>query len=157
LNTEQVTLRQLLSDPVYRAWFKTEPVGGFPKHCKFRVFAQVEKGGRWAKKDFGDFKSAYNFVARNLNRWHDAALVSRTHECRPPVVRVNGKRAYYAAVLTLEGHRWCPYCRRPTVFGFFSRHHAFGHFKPLPFKLRCGVCGISETAIKHYSAKAGVS
>jgi len=88
LSTEQVTLQQLVRDPLYRQWFKTEPVGGFPGYVKFRVYVQRERGGRWAKKDFNDFKSAYNFVSRNLREWHDAALVTRNYTCRPPVVRV---------------------------------------------------------------------
>ena len=171
LSTDQVTLRELVKDPVYRQWLKTEPVGGFPTHVKFRVYAQREEDGRWAKKDFDDFKSAYNFLAKNLKYWHDAAINTRTYSCRPPVVRVPGKvrkkvgkrvvlvdglrRVYYAPILSYDGHIWCPYCRRPTVFAQFSDHHAFTHanLRPLPFKARCSVCGIAETAIKHYTAK----
>jgi hypothetical protein len=155
LSAEQVSLKELIKDPIYRQWLKTPPVGGFPKWAKFRVYAQRDRGGRWAKKDFDDFITAYNFLARNLKDWYDAALVSRTYVCRPPVVRVDGKRAYYAPVLTVDGHKWCPYCRRPTVFANFSEHHAFFHtnLRPLGFKKRCSVCGISETAIKEYTAK----
>jgi hypothetical protein len=151
LSTKQVTLQQLIEDPIYRQWLRTPPVGGFPKFVKFRVYAQREQGGLWAKRDFDDFKSAYNFLAKNFRKWHDAALVTRNYACRPPVVRINGKRRYHTPMLEMEGHEWCPYCRRPTVFGHFSRHHAFGHYKPLPFKRRCGVCGIAETAIKDYT------
>jgi len=171
LSTEQVTLRELVKDSVYRQWLRTEPVGGFPDFVKFRIYVQRERGGRWAKKDFDDFKSAYNFLARHLKEWHDAAFVARNHACRPPVVRVPGKvkkkigkqikvvpgfvRQYYAPILSIDGHQWCPYCRRPTVFDFFSEHHAFFHtnLRPLPFKRRCSVCGIAETAIKTYTAK----
>lgn len=155
MSTFQVTLRELVKDPVYRQWLKTEPVGGFPSYVKFRIYVQVERDGRWAKKDFDDFKSAYNFIARNLSHWYDAALNTRSYMCRPPVVRVEGKRAYYAPMLTLEGHKWCPLCRRPTVFTRFANHHAFSHtnFKPLPFKPRCSICGVAETGVKEYKAK----
>jgi hypothetical protein len=152
LSTGQVTLHELVKDPVYRQWLKTPPVGGFPQYTKFRVYVQRERDGRWAKRDFYDFKTAYNFLAKHLREWYDATLVTTNYASRPPVVRVNNKRAYYAPMLTMEGHQWCPHCRRPSVFDFFATHHAFtGHFKPLPFKRRCGVCGIADTAIKDYT------
>jgi hypothetical protein len=152
LSTEQVTLRHLVGDPIYRQWLKTPPLGGFPAYTKFRVYAQRERGGLWAKRDFDDFKTAYNFLAKHIREWHDAALVARNHTSRPPVVNINGKRRYYVPILAIDGHRWCPHCRRPTVFDFYSKHHAFPpHLKPLPFKRRCGVCGVADTAIKDYT------
>lgn len=152
MSTDQVTLRQLVEDPIYRKWLKTPPVGGFPKYTKFRVYAQRERDGSWAKKDFENFKDAYTFLAKNLREWHDATLCTINYQSRPPVIYVNGKRRYYAPMVLMEGHDWCPHCRRPSVFGYFHTHHAFtGHFRPLPFKRRCGVCGIADTAIKDYT------
>lgn len=152
MSTEQVTLRQLVGDPIYRQWLKTPPVGGFPKYTKFKVYVQREKNGPWARRSFDNFRDAYEFLAKHLKKWHDAALVATNYASRPPVVRVNGKRRYYAPMLEMTGHDWCPYCRRPTVFGHFSQHHAFPpHLKPLAFKRRCGVCGIADTAIKDYT------
>lgn len=151
---DQVSLKELVRDPIYRQWLKTPPVGGFPPYTRFRIYAQRERDGRWGKKDFGNFKDAYNFLAANYKGWHDSALCTINYVCRPPVVRVDGRRQYYAPVLTIDGHKWCPHCRRPTVFDYYSEHHAFtGHFKPLSFKQRCGICGIAETAIKEYTAK----
>jgi hypothetical protein len=150
--TEQITLRELVSDPIYRQWFKTPPLGGFSKFAKFRVYVQKDQDGGWAKKDFEDFKPAYNFLARNYKTWHDSSLTCRNEECRPPVVRKNGKREYYHRLLVFPGHTWCTYCRRPTVFSCFTTHHAFSakNMKPIPYKLRCGICGIAEEAIKRY-------
>jgi hypothetical protein len=148
----QVPISELLLDPVYRKWLKTPPVGGWPDWTKWRVYAQVKEGGGWAKKDFNTFVPAYNFLARNVKEWHDAALVCRNKECRPPVVYLGNKRQYHAPVLSFPGHVWCPYCRRPTVFGFYTKHHAFSGMSldPMPDRKRCGICGISETAIKVY-------
>jgi len=103
LTTDQVTLRELVKDPIYRQWIRTPPVGGFPSFTKFRVYAQREQSGSWAKKDFDTFKAAYTFLAKNVREWYDAALVCRNYECRPPVVRVRGKRQYYAPVLVIPG------------------------------------------------------
>jgi hypothetical protein len=64
------------------------------------------------------------------------------------------KRVYYAPIVNWPGHTWCPYCRRPTVFGWFTSHHAFPpSLPPLPYKKRCGICGIAQQAIKEYRAK----
>jgi hypothetical protein len=43
------------------------------------------------------------------------------------------------------------------VFGLFKRHHAFrGTTGPKADVLRCGICGIAETAIKHYKAQGEI-
>lgn len=155
----QVTLRQLLKEPLYKEWFRKPPVGGFPAWTRWRVYAKVSPDRGWAKRDFPTFREGFNFLAKNLADWHDAALVCTNMEFRPPVVRIEGKRAYLASVVEVPGHRWCGHCRRPTIFGFFSKHHAFTKttINPLPYKKRCSICGISETAIKRYSAKKGVA
>jgi len=151
MSSQQVSLKQLLRDPIYRKWFSTQPLGGFPAYTKFRVYAQVKDDGPWAKKDFNDFKDAYNFVAKYLKKWNDAALVAKNYESRPPVVRKQGRRQYYAPVMTLPGHHWCTYCRRPTVFSYYTQHHAFPQgFQILAYKRRCGVCGIADDAIKRF-------
>lgn len=159
MTTEQVPLRQLLSDPIYREWLRTPPVGGFPEWARFRVYAKVEENRPWARKDFDTFVEAYNFLARNLKNWYDAALISTNYESRPPVVRINKRRQYLASVLSVPGHQWCGQCRRPTVFGYFRSHHAFSglNFKPLPYKKRCGICGMAQDNMKRYSVKGEVS
>lgn len=158
MGAEQVTFRELVRDPVYRQWLKTPPLGGFTKFAKFRVYVQREKDGNWAKKDFDDFKAAYSFLAKNFKSWHDASLTCRNEQSRPPVVRHKGKRQYYAPLLLIPGHTWCPYCRRPTVFDYFSTHHTFAAkgMKPLPYKRRCGICGVAETAIRRYKSSGGL-
>jgi hypothetical protein len=150
--SEQVTLRELVRDPVYRTWIKTPPLGGFPQHARFKVYVQRTQGGPWAKKDFEDFKVAYNFLARHFKSWHDASLTCCNEESRPPIVRKDGKRQYHAPLLAYPGHIWCTYCRRPTIFGFYSTHHTFAArgMKPLPYRRRCGVCGIAADAIRRY-------
>jgi len=153
---EQVTLRELVRDPIYRKWIKTPPLGGFSEYARFRVYVQKEENGGWAKKDFEAFAPAYNFLVKNYKSWYDAALTCRNQESRPPVVRYKGKRQYYAPMLLMPGHIWCGYCRRPTVFGYYSTHHTFAAkgIKPLPYKLRCGICGNTEDSIRRFKGVA---
>lgn len=163
---EQVPLRELLRDPTYRKWFALEPTFAREKWVTWRVYARVSRDKGWAKRDFVTWKAGFDFLAKNLGAIYDGALTCKNQPSRPPVVSVPAvktvdgkkisyrKRQYYSAVLTYPGHLWCPYCRRPTVFGYFTTHHAFtGKFRPLPYKLRCGICGIARDAIKIYSAK----
>jgi len=147
-----MTLRELLQDPIYAKWFAKPP-----KETEFtgwRVYAQKKRDKRWRKKDFEFWADAYQFLTRRgrLDTWYNASLTCRNEEYRPPVVRYQGKRQYYAKMLLTEGHLWCPYCRRPTMFGYFTKHHAFpeGGPTPMPHFLRCGICGIREVSIKRY-------
>lgn len=158
-DTVQITMRELLEDPVYRAWFQKKP--GPRSSQSWRVYVQETEGGPWKKRDFSRWGQAYEFVRWHLKDWHDFALTSLVWDWRPPVVKYyadimlkNGRvkkierRKYYAPMLNIMGHRWCPHCRRPTVFKPYRRHHAIGNTRIR--KPRCTVCGISETGIKIY-------
>jgi hypothetical protein len=159
----QITFRELLQDPTYRAWFQKKPAARSSQ--SWRVYVQEVENGLWKKKDFDRWRLAYEFVLRNYKDWHDCALNSRVWDWRPPIVKFkaevmlkNGqmkkvtKRKYYAPMLTIVGHHWCPHCRRPTVFRPFYKHHALGQLKTNR-KPRCTICGISETGIKKYQPR----
>jgi hypothetical protein len=148
MTAEQIQMRELLRDPLYRRWF-TQPPKKLPGD-RWRVYAQVKTDGPWSKKDFSSWREALRFFAEHHREWHDAALTCRNRAFRPPTVsdKLGRRRNYHAPSVTLQHHIWCPYCRRPTRFGYFSRHHNLPNC--LPYKLRCIVCGIAEDAVKHY-------
>ena len=150
----QITMRELLDDSLYRKWLSRPPKGF--ANPSWTVYAQREEDGPWARATFGNFVQAHNFFAKNFKQWHDSALCCRNNPSRPPVVRDPNnptKRRYHSPVLSVRGHRWCPMCRRPTVFKVFAKHHAFSakKLKPLPVS-RCSICGIAEKATKTYKA-----
>jgi hypothetical protein len=149
----QVTLRELLEDPVYRKWFTQRPARRRPE--SWRVYVLEIEGGSWKKKDFGRWADAYDFLRQHYKEWYDAALCSRVWEWRPPVIRERvGKRwrrNYHEPVVSMIGHVWCPHCRRPTVFRQFKRHHNVG--KALTYKSRCSICGISLSGIRLYKVR----
>jgi len=146
---EQVRHSELIEDSVFSQWFDRAPYE--TEFTRWRVYVKVKRKSPWQKRDFLTWKKARKFVRKHSDGWYDVVLTCKNDGYRPPVVRVGRKREYYAPMLTLQGHMWCPHCRRPSVFGWFTKHHAFtGHFKPIPWRKRCGVCGIAEEAIKHY-------
>jgi hypothetical protein len=132
---------------------------------------EPDKRERWARKDFRTYKEAYHWIVEGgrYKEWLDFALHSRRMMFPPPTrvvkiskggrpVMVKGADGVSRQMTRLvpmrmpPSHEWCPYCRRPTVFGWFSRHHAFpdkpGAVKPDTGQRRCTICGISERGVK---------
>lgn len=165
-----MTLAELLEDKVYREFFTTKPKmpSVHPSRLPWRVYVQRSSGGSWAKKDFHTYVEAFKFLKPRITSIHDATIQSRGVAFDPPVKIVKVvkggkpvidpttkkpkiKRLVWAPVLPeLEGrHEWCPYCRRPTVFAWFSRHHAFpkGYEIATPYQ-RCVICGASERLLR---------
>lgn len=144
--TKQVPLSELLQDPIFRKWSSLEPP--HKGYELWRVYVQRKKRGPWARRDFKSWKKAHKFWLKHRDEWYDSALICRNGNYKPPVVKV-GKKRRYAPITWRLGHHWCEYCRRPTVFKVFYRHHMRpGHtIMQVP---RCTICGISLQALKRY-------
>lgn len=57
-----------------------------------------------------------------------------------------------------EEHIWCTYCRRPTVFRWFTAHHTLRN-SPVagttdPTDRRCTICGVREDFIRSTQGSA---
>jgi|SRR5690606_1906910 len=149
--TTQITLRELLKDPNYRAWFTKIPKLRVVHHTPpWRLYAQREEGGKWARKDYRTYPEAYNAVRSRLQEFHDLIIHCKPQAFPPPIIEFQGRKFYLPPP---PGHLWCVYCRRPTVFGFFSKHHAMPG-RPIPdYDLRCGGCGARHAGMKPYKSK----
>ena len=154
---EQLTMAQLLEDPLYAKWLSMIPKVTWVTYGNrpWRVWVQRERNGKWARRDFKSYKKAYVFLIDHLEKWHDAALHSKVVPMQPPVVRdkTTKKKRYHIPAFPgqNEHHQWCPHCRRPTIFASFSQHHAFNRtLKPAPNVRRCCICGMSANGIKAY-------
>lgn len=151
---DQITLRELLRDPIYKKWFQTVPklpaeVAHTPP---WRIYIQREQFGSWARLELQGYVKAYRWTAKHLKEYHDIVIVAKRCEFKPPVVKTKeGKRVYWPVP---AGHRWCTYCRRPTVFAYFSKHHLFsgkpGYNGGIAWAKRCMVCGIRAVSVKEY-------
>lgn len=166
-----LTIHELLDDQQYRQWFLTKPkMPQAPRIAPpWRLYAQVEAGGRWSKKDFFDYADAVRFfVALRRRGVHDAAVTCRPIPWDPPsrIVKVKGKyvknnkgdlvqvtrEVHWRPKLPADEdhHLWCPYCRRPTIFRAFATHHALtGQYRFMmdPGAPRCTICGIRQEGL----------
>lgn len=167
-----LTIHQLLEDPGYRKYFLTVPKLPPVQRTAppWRLYIQGDDGA-WRKRDFdkyGDAVRLFNRL-RSARKVHDATVTCRPVAFDPPSRTVkltkNGKpimvktsrgqliqatrEVYWTWTKLLSGeddaHYWCPYCRRPTVFTWFSKHHAIvGAHKSFmdPAARRCTICAI---------------
>lgn len=151
----QLSFDELLSDPLFKSWIKKPPklpLSRLRDYHPWRVYVKFENKG-WAKKDFLTYVQAYNFLVRirhlkGSRVLEDACIHSKSWEFKPPTVKLkDGRRTYMAMP---PGHDWCGYCRRPTVFNYYSTHHQWPEWmKNLPWKC-CSICGLTEMSIKRY-------
>jgi hypothetical protein len=148
-----MNLKELLKDPIYKAWYGKIPtehmVGTFP----WRVWVHTDKGWTRTKSDFEKYSQAYNWIAKRMHDYEDLVLYSKGHEFRPPVIRYRDKKYYWPCP---AGYRWCGYCRRPTLFGTFTRHHALTHLSD-PVAPRCIICGARKKFQKQYESNLPAS
>lgn len=162
-----MTIHELLADPVYRSYFCRVP--RLPPHPEgrppWRLFVQLKGEQRWRSKNYETYAEAFKAFnrLRKEGKIHDAAINCRRASFPPPVamVRIPGKyvrgsdgkerpahkRMDWKPLIPEDvlPHDWCPWCRRPTVFRYFSSHHALNSLgMPIDSSvMRCHICGAS--------------
>lgn len=166
-----ITIHELLEDKVYREFFTTPPL--MPVHLPeipsanyWRVYGQRAVDGPWGKREFHTYAAAFRFFKKLKPTLHDGTIQSKGIAWQPPfkvykvvkggkpVLDEKGKQVYRRVTWSMklpaieEPHLWCTYCRRPTVFRWFTRHHAFpkGYDIATPYQ-RCTICGASERLV----------
>lgn len=173
-----LTILDLLEDPKYKEFFCKVPKLLRPDQDTppWRVYVQLKKDPkRWRTKDFYSYTSAFKFLKRLLNAGvvHDGTIHCRRQSFKPPqrLVRVkgkfltgpDGKKRQVTRLVTwvpkIEGtdsndYRWCPYCRRPTKFSYYTKHPAVSPLisgLPLDASIkRCHICGVSTRMLTQY-------
>lgn len=162
-----ITLHELLADKTYREFFTTKPTH-VPKNATWltppwRVYVQRKPGGPWARKSFDTYAEAFKWLKPRLGNFHDATINCPKVSTYGPTrrVRVKGKFVRGSDGIKRQAtkvvawkpkiplgedqeHRWCLYCRRPTVFQYFRRHHSVGKIEGINRSFRrCTICGAS--------------
>lgn len=167
-----MTMKQLLEDKTYHNYMMTKPFttphAADPSMTgQWAVYLQKIQGGPWKRKFFRKYKKALKFFFQVQEAGcYDSALGNRRIALKPPkkVVRIKGKyvvgndgvkRQVTKAVTwqsreDFEGnHLWCTYCRRPTLFKYYSKHHALPQFDRVDSsQRRCCICGATERLVR---------
>jgi hypothetical protein len=145
---ESLTMYHLLKDPIYKKWIMTPPkMNSVGTTNPWRVFVQKKEGG-WARVDFPSYAKAFNWMKNNLKNYEDATIHCKRTRFKPPVVKYRGKKQYWPCP---PGYRWCGYCRRPTKFLYFKRHHN----QPIivSYYKRCHICGVRGEGLPTYDTR----
>lgn len=141
---DQISFKELLQDPLFKAWtMKVPKLQPTPRQTP-PWFMYVHQG-RWMRAEFTTYPKAFNELIRRVKSGQatDGTVHSKRQWFSPPVVRVGKRKTYWPMP---PGHKWCGLCRRPTVFQFFSSHHAFPRDIPIVhYELRCTICGARAT------------
>lgn len=165
-----ITIHDLLKDTTYKQFICQQP--SLPPHMTralkpWRLMVQLKGEQHWRMKRFGTYSEAFKAMKKILPRAADATINCPALGFVAPtrVVRIKGKFHTNGQQLTrlvtwkaampmgeFEEHHWCPYCRRPSVFKRFRRHHALqgnaiGGLPIDPSLLRCSICGASENIV----------
>lgn len=141
----QITMRELLRDPIYKAWLQRPPNFDRPMMGdRPYVLWQLTPEGKWQADRFATYVKTYNAMIHALKAGAlDAACNYPGRPSTIPKVKRQGKVTRWALP---EDHQWCPYCRRPTRWGYYHRgHHAFPpSLKSAvdPAMKRCRICGV---------------
>lgn len=169
-----IQMSELIKDPFYKAFIDRTPElpdiatnKSLQVSPPWVVFVQRKGEGPWGKRSFWKYKKALKFFYRALELGvHDVALNNKRIPTPPPhrMVRIKGKylmvrgkrvqqtkRVWWKPktelLLEQPQHYWCLYCRRPTVFKYFSRHKLRGVVDSSV--MRCTICGASERIAIH--------
>lgn len=165
-----IPMSELIKDPTYRKFLETQPKTPkisrnqtMQKSPPWVVYVQREADGPWAKKECWKYSEAFKVFRHWLKKGaHDATINNKRYPTPPPsrLVKIKGKfvtgsdgkrrqattyvtwRLPAAMSLDQPTHHWCLYCRRPTVFKYFSKHKRMGNVDSSV--RRCCICGSSE-------------
>lgn len=165
---EMITIRELLRDPQFKAYFTKPPT--LPAHYQaegvkpWKLLVMKKNESFWRSKRYATYAEAFAGMKKMLPTISDAAINSPALGFMPPVktYRLKGKfdRKGQPILRTkvwtpqLEAdmgqHYWCPHCRRPTIFRTVALGPRRNGTYMLPSSeaaLRCFICGASERVV----------
>jgi len=167
-----ITLEELLQDEDYKKFFLTVPK--LPPHYRgsqpWKLMILKEGETQWRTKKFNTYSEAFKALKKLRPTIADGLINSPGLDWQPPIkryrvkgrtVKVGRKEVPMIRLVTwkpmiagdMPQHHWCPYCRRPTVFSYFSVHPAMTKQRSNlganvdPTLLRCGICAASEQLV----------
>ena len=170
-----INIHELLEDPIYKAYFLEQPKVPWAKKPTmtkpWRLYVMLKGTKTWRRKEFDTYADAFKYLRTLMKqgRISDAAIHCKRYAFDPPTrlakirgkfkIGSDGKKRQVVKevrwrerlhVDEIETHTWCPYCRRPTVFKYYTKHHALKSLGGIVDSSvrRCCICGISERMLK---------
>jgi len=160
-----ITIRELLRDPEYRAYFTRVPK--LPDHYTpemkpWRLLLQLKGDTTWKSKRFGTYQEAFAGFKLVLPKIENAAINCPGLNFVPPMRTVKVKNKFHTEgklkgkpiIKTLvwrprleadhEAHYWCAYCRRPSIFvhkGIGAKMLNGSRLPATRVAYRCMICG----------------
>lgn len=167
-NLELITIKELLRDPQYKAYFTKVPklpTHYTPEMRPWKLLVLKPDEHQWRSKRYGTYQEAFLGMKKMLPIIDNAAINCPALGFMPPTrtVRIKNKfdpKTKKQLIRTtlwhpqieadMAQHNWCPHCRRPSIFklAVLSRPLREGyrpiHGEPV---LRCIICGVSERTV----------
>lgn len=172
---DMITLSELLKDPTYKQFFlkiPQLPAHYTPTSMPWKLMVLKAGEEQWRTKRFGTYKEAFLALKKVLPNSYDALINCPGLTWQPPIRifkgRVKGKfdangkpiivtraEVWKPQIMAdMATHYWCPYCRRPTKFGYYNNHLSMTKARVGnrgsavdPTLLRCAICGASEMLV----------
>ena len=145
-----MTLNQQLKDPVFRKWMQRVPknTGRMPAK-NWYVYLRETPDSNWTRKQFALYNDALRYLLEHRKDTYDQALNSKARMYPPPKIRNKKGNIKFKKPVAPIGHKWCPYCRRMTLFQWFSKHPATVKYMS-PYDARCSICAFREDSIPRH-------
>lgn len=134
-----ITLRELLLNEEYKAYFRRPPKAHASTHDVWAIVA-ISHEGKYGQVLKPTFKEAFLKGKDLLKRpdIHDISIFARNTITSVPA---------FAPALMDSFDDWCGRCRRPTQFEYTGRKHPALRHAPVivPGVNRCYFCGIAQS------------
>lgn len=140
MKPDQLPLSHFLKDKQFKKFFSKQPtlsVNQSNGKRPWRIYVQSTEDSSWKKGDVPTYKVAFTHAKKLLSKGvYDLTICSRSRAYWPPIIRGQVWANYPTT------HLWCPFCRRPTIFWHFRKHHALPNpLIDLSIDPRCQICG----------------
>jgi hypothetical protein len=164
-----LTMRQLMTDPIYRAYMKKVPPKDFNPQPAWVLWVNPSDN-RWLTGMYQEYRQVWPIFIGQFRLGREATITSRRTFYAPPGewykvrAKLTTPRVSPSGVKTT--HRiedrwrqtfhwndyraeWCGRCRRPVEFRpLFETHHALKRWPVISDEdnMRCPICGIRRSA-----------
>lgn len=128
-----------MKDSLFNAWTERVPTLKPNSATSPAWWVYLCRDGKWKRASLKKYKKALKFLHKA--KYEDFSIHSKRQPFNPPVVRdkTTGEKSYWRRFP--KDHIWCHYCRRPTVFATFKKHHAVPPIYCTSYEPRCTICG----------------